>query len=356
MERRATLEKLAAALRVAPSDLMGTPWISYQAGAQTQAGVVDLEAALDRHEFGEDPGVAIRDWPEIDLDVDRLVHHMHVTADYAAQAALTPDLIAELHAAYVRLPEHRPRVLLGLMHCYSSICWVTKRFGGRGLPLLAARLAQHCADELGVPEWRGYATWLRGDAAGDLSRAQQYRRAVSMADELVPELHSPDVQQAYGMLHLSAALASAAQSDRDTADTHLDEASAVASRMNTEVGTFARMWFGTANVGVWRTSMATEFGDGPKVAEIARGVNVDAIPSLSRRAEFYADLGRSLMQERKTRGEGVAVLLRAEELAPQRIRNDAFTQEAVSNQVRAMQREAGGPELRGLAHRMGLGE
>ena len=245
-------------------------------------------------------------------------------------------------------------MLLGLITCYTSACWVTKRLGDRGLPLLAAWKAQRCADELDVPQWHGYAVWLRGSAAGQLSRPEQYQRAVSMADELSPDLDSPEVLQVYGMLHLSAGLAAAAQTNRDTAITHLNEATVVADRMDSPVGTFARLWFGPANVGVWRTSLAVEFGDGPKVAEIANGVNVEAIPSPSRRAEFYRDLGRSMLSARATREKGVEALLRAEKLAPQRIQNDVFVREAVTAQLRWAKRDAVGRELRGLAWRMGI--
>lgn len=354
VDRRSTLEAIAAALRVAPSELTGAPWMADPVGAQAHATVVAVEAALECHELGEDPDGPVREWPEIAADIDHLVDLIHVSSDYAGQGELAPRLLAELHAVYVRHPERRAYVLPGLIHCYTSACFVTKRLGGRGLPLLAARLAEQCAEELETPQWRGYAVWLRGDAAGQLSRAQQYRRAVAMADELSPGLDAPDVLQAYGMLHLSAALAAAAQTDQDTAATHLDEAAAVAARMDTEVGTFARLWFGTANVGVWRTSLATEFGEGAKVAEIARNVHVEAIPSPSRHAEFYADLGRSMLRENRTREQGLSTLLRAEQLAPQRIRNDVFIREAIADQLRAARRDAGGRELRGLAYRMGV--
>lgn len=355
IDRRRLLEALAAALRVAPSELIGTPWQADPVGAETHASVVGIEAAIECTELGDDPGGPIREWSAVAADIARLVDLMHVSADYLAQGELVPRLLLELHAVYARLPEHRRGVLLGLIHCYSSVCWVTKRLGGRGLPLLAARLAQQCADELIAPEWRGYAAWLRGDAAGHLSRPQQYQRAVAMADELTPALDVPDVMQAYGMLHLSAALAAAAQADRDTAETHLGEASAIAGRMDAEVGTFARLWFGRANVGVWKTSLATEFGETGKVAEIARGVNIELIPSPSRRAEFFMDVGRAQLRETGTREAGLGTLLRAERLAPQRVRADVFTREVVADQLRRARRDAGGRELRGLAYRMGIG-
>ncbi|CRK55464.1 Putative transcriptional regulator [Alloactinosynnema sp. L-07] len=352
---RNVLEAIAFALRVDPSQLTGQPWAPVDTkGKAALATVADVETALEVYERGHDPGVELRPWPELASDIAQLMDLTHVHADYAAQGALVPRLLAELHAAYVRLPERRADVLLALIHCYSSACWTTKRLGGRGLPTIAARLAQECAEELGLPAWIGYATWLRGDATGQLSRDMQYRRCVSMADQLSGALDDADVAQAYGMLQLSAALAAAARADRDTAELHLTEAAGIAARLEAEVGSFAHLWFGRTNVGIWRVGLATEFGDGPKVAEIARDVHPELIPSPSRQAEFWADLGRAMFQDAKSRDQGLTALLRAEELAPQRIRNDVFVREAVSDQLRRARRESGGRELRGLAYRMGV--
>lgn len=353
VDKRRTLEAFASALRVSPSELTGTPWEQNPDGAEAHAAVLALEAALEGTALGEDPGGPVRDWQAILADIDRL-SELRKRGDYAAQGDLVPDLLTELHAAYVRLPAQRERVLRGLIDCYSATAWITRRLGGRGLPLLAARIAQTCADELGSIEWRGYATWLRSQVAGPLSRRQQYQRAVSMADQLIANLGSADVLQVYGMLHLSAAVAAAAQSDRETSETHLGEAAAVAHRMDGPVGEFAHMWFGMANVGVWRTAIAVEFSEPGKVIELARGVDVEAIPSPTRRAAFYIDVGRSMLKERATREAGLATLMRAEGLAPQRLRTDVFTREAVADQLRRARRDAIGRELRGLAYRMGI--
>lgn len=351
--KRATLEALAGALRVSPTELTGKPWAPTDPlGADSHAALVAMENALDSFELGDDPGVQARPWPELAAEVEHLNDLVHVHADYAAQGELTPVLLGELHATYVRDPRHRRDALLGLVHCYSSACWTTKRLGGRGLPLLAARMAQQCAEELEAPEWIGYAVWLRG--RGTVNRGQQYARSVRAAEDLSPALDDPAATQMYGMLHLSAALAAAAQSDRDTATTHLDEAQAVAERMDDEVGGFARMWFGRTNVGIWRTSLLTELGEGPQVAESARGVHPELIPSPSRQAEFYTDLGRSMLAESGTRDQGLSALLRAERLSPQRVRNDVFAREAVGDMLRRARRDAGSRELRGLAWRMGV--
>lgn len=353
---RNVLEALAWGLRVAPSEFTGRPWERARpTDSAAHAGLVAVEAALDAFELGEDPGVPVREWPEVQADVERLRDLQHLYADYAAQGELAPRLLAELHAAYVRHPEHRREALEGLITAYSSAVWICKRLGGRGSALLAAKEAQRCAAELEMPQWVGYAAWLRGDAVGALSRSQQLKRAVATADALRPALDDPEVAQAFGMLQLSAALAAAAQNDRDTSNTHLTEARKIAGRLDDEVGQFARLWFGRPNVGIWTVALGVEFGDEPQaVDELARGVNVEAIPSQSRRAEFYADIGRSLLTERRTQDKGLALLLRAEDLAPQRIRNDLLIREAVADQLRSARRDAAGRELRGLAYRLNL--
>ncbi|MCK2240042.1 MULTISPECIES: hypothetical protein [unclassified Crossiella] len=60
-------------------------------------------------------------------------------------------------------------------------------------------------------------------------------------------------------------------------------------------------------------------------------------------------------EHRKYRDKGLAALLHAEWLAPQKVRNNPFAREAVSSTLNLAQREAGGSDLRGLAWRMGMG-
>lgn len=357
VSKRATLEALATALRVSPTELAGKPWTrTAPPDREAHDALETLESALETVELGLDPGGPVRPWPALSAEVERLQQLQHVHADYAAQARLAPQLLRELHTAYVRHPQHRPQVLLGLVRCYASACWATKRLGvgGRGWPALAARLAQQCADELELPQWRGYAAWLRGDAAGELSRAQQYARSVRVIEQLSPASDQSEVLQACGMLHLSAALAAAAQADRETVATHLAEADALSQRMQTPVGGFAHLWFGAANVGIWRVSLATELGDPGEVLRAAQTVQPEAIPSPSRQAEYWADLGRVQLGQSATREHGVQSLLQAEQLAPQRVHNDLFAREAVAGLLRRARRDAGGREARGLGYRMGL--
>jgi transcriptional regulator with XRE-family HTH domain len=352
---RKTLEAMASALRVHPTELTGQPWTPHDADdADAHAGLMAIEIALERYELGTEPEVPARAWPQIQADLDRLIKITHWTSDHAVMGELAPAVIGELHGAYLRLPQQRREVLLGLMSAYSSAMWTTKRLGGRGLPTLAARSVQHCAEALGDPVWLGYAAWLRGNATGQLDRAAQYRRSVTVAETLTGQLDSGDALQAYGMLHLSAALAASAQAESATAATHLQEASALAARMDTEVGTWAHLWFGPTNVGIWKTSLALEIGEHGQALEAAKTVHPELLPGGVRQAEFWAEVGRALVATKKTREKGVRVLLHAEQLAPQLIRTDVFVRETVADLLRQARRDAGGRELRGLAWRMGV--
>ena len=89
--------------------------------------------------------------------------------------------------------------------------------------------------------------------------------------------------------------------------------------------------------------------------ELAKPVTLDGLAQhSSRRAGFFADMGRGLARDRRTRVEAVRWLRRAEDAAPQRVRNSAPARETVAYLLNRAKAAAGGPELRGMAARMGL--
>jgi hypothetical protein len=220
--------------------------------------------------------------------------------------------------------------------------------------MLAARSAQTCADELGTPEWIGYAAYLKGIMGGPQSRTHQYAMSVRAIDRLQDSLSDTNTLQVAGTLHLNAALACAAQENADLARDHLVEASNLAERLSPHRENFAGLYFGRENVALWRVTVGVELGEGPKVAEVARTGHPEAIPLRSWQATFYADLGRALASERRTRDQGLQAIMKAERLAPQLTRNDVFVRETVAAMISSARRDAGERDLRGLAYRMGI--
>lgn len=351
---RRTLEAMAGALRVHPIELTEQPWSSQDpVGLDAQDDLLAINTALERFELGVDSGVPVRAWPLIQADLDRLVHLHHQVVDYAATGELAPVLIGELQACYVRLPRQRREVLLGLIDAHRVAMRTAKDLDGHGLPGLAARAVHQCAEALEDPVWLGCAAFVRGAATGELDRTGQYRRSVAAAESLTGRLDSSDGLQTCGMLHLMAATAAGACGDHDMSVTHAAEASALASRMHTAVGTWANLWFGSTSVGFYRTSLALEIGEHDQAVQFAERVHPELLPT-RRQVEFWAKLGRALVAEKKTRDKGVRVLLHAERLAPQRVRHDVLVREAVAGLWRQARRDAAGRELRCLAWRMGI--
>ena len=352
--KRSTLEAFASALRVHPTELTGQPWTSQDpTSADAHAGLMGIETALERYELGIDPGLTVRAWPQIQADLDRLVYLHHHVVDYSAVSALAPMLIGELQSAYVRLPQRRQEVLLGLIQAHRVAMRITKDLGDRGLPMVAVRAVRQCAEALEDPVWLGCASVTRGYATGEVDRAGQYRRSVAAAENLTSRLDSSEALQTCGMLHLMAATAAGARGDHDTSATHLAEASALATRMDTEVGTWGTLFFGRTAVGIYRTSLALEVGEHGQALEAAKTVHPELLPE-RQAAFFWIEVGRTLVARKKTRDKGVHVLLHAEQVAPHRIRTDPIVRETVAGLLGQARRDAGGRELRRLAWRMGI--
>lgn len=352
VSKRATLEALARALRVSPAELTGGPFAPVDSeDNEAHAGIVALETALDAYDLGVDPGVKPRPWPELAAAVRHLYEVRWVEADFAAQGRVLPQLLAELHATYAQQPDLRREALVGLIYAYRSAAGVCKFLGVRGLPLLAARLVQLCAEELGTPQWLGFAAFVRGFAGGG---AHQYELSVRAAERLQDGPAGPSELQVAGALQLNASLASAAAGNAQLARDHLAEAADLANHLPERSDNFGYLYIGPEHVGVWRVSLGTELGEGPKVAEYARDVHPDSFPGKARHAAFLADLGRSLASEKATREQGIRDLIEAEQIAPQLIRNNVFVRETVGDLLRQVRRDTGGRELRGLAWRMGI--
>lgn len=355
---RNVLENIATALRMAPHDLTRQPLtLANPVAADAHAAVVDVEDALTEVKLGERPeGVDPRPVAEVLADVAHLNTVLRPKTDYAAQGAVLPQLMRELYALYATTPSREVlQAQLEVMHTAAVLC---KNLGARGLPTLAAHHAREVAEELEDPAWLALAAWLRGHAAGSAGRSRQYTLSVNAADALTGHLGDPRAQQMFGMLNLNAALAAAAGHSPDPvrAREHLAEARATAHRMEVEVGTFGNLWFGRPNVGVWTVTLAAELGEGAgRVAELAKDVHPELIPSAARVAMYEADLGRALIGEKRYRLAGVQALVRAESVAPQRMHHNVLYRQAVAGGLRwAKATTPEGRELRRLAYVIGM--
>lgn len=350
VQRRSTLEALASALQVSPSEITGQPYApSTESEAVAHSAAPALHAVLRDIELGEPLTTAPpRSLPELRSEV-AAVNTACAASDYGTLGETVPGLLGELHAlATGENNSEARRLLADTLH---AAFYLSRDLGHGDLAWMVAGHLHTTAQAIGEPEWTALAAFVRSHATVGLqARERGLALAERSADALTPDEGA--VGQVYGMLHLSAALQSAVTGADDGARAHLNEAAETARR--TADGTFGGLNFGPRNVGVWRVALALELGEPGRVVELARDVDVDAIPSAGRQATFYGDVGRGLATIRGRETQAVEALHRAELLAPERTRHNPYVRETVTDLLRRARRDAGGRELRGMAYRIGL--
>ncbi len=356
VDRRSTLEALARALRVTPAELTGAPYPPTDAAtSDAHESIAALRVALAETEL-DDPAANEPARPLAALRTELAqVNTLRQDCDYAALGQALPPLVVDLHAHLDGANDQiRRELLIALVECYEAARAAGKHLGAPDLSQIAARHVRDVADALSGPEWMGLAAWSRAQAIGSTARGRALSLTREAADELSGELDSPAAAEIYGALHLVAALAATTLGRFDDAESHLTEATETAVRTGSGTN-FAQLYFGPANVETWRMMLAAERGEGGKVAEIASNVDPACLPpSRERRSAFYVDLGRGLAAERGRRGDAVAALRIAEEIAPQKVRINPLVRETVGDLLYQARRDAEGRELRGLAYRMGV--
>jgi hypothetical protein len=341
---------LAEALRVAPSEITGQPYPPSSDGeAVAHAAAQSLRAVLRDIEVGEPLIVAShRSVAELRREV-AAVNAACAACDYGVLGQTVPALVGELYRlAEISGSVEARRLLVDVLH---AAFYLSKDLGHGDLAWMVSGHLHAAAVTLGEPVLGSLARFVRSHATVGLQAQERGLQLAARSAELLEPDDGP-AGQVYGMLHLSAALKSAVTGQADLARTHLHEAAETAGR--TGDGTFAGLNFGPRNVGVWRVALALELGEPDRVPELARDVDVAAIPSVGRQATFYGDVGRGLAAIRGREAQAVEALHRAEVLAPQRMRTNPFVRETLVDLLRRARRDAVGRELRGMVYRAGL--
>ena len=350
VDSRALLARLADALQVSTANLEGAPADpGTPEHSSAAAAMPAVRAALAAASLGDEREPS-RSLDELSSAVDTAVR-LRTEADYARLAPMLPDLIGDLAAVDEHDQADALRLAVPALYCCT---FTAKYLGYPDLAMTAAEQAQRAAERLADPVWRGVADFARVQSLPPELKRLSRRLAEAAVDRLAPVAADPVAGQVYGMLHLVAALVSAVDRRTDDTDAHLAEAQAMANRLGeTETGGPAGLWFGPANVAFWRTAIAVELGEGGRAREIAAGVNASAVRSPTRHAAWYSDLGRGLAQTRRDDQQAVSYLIRAESIAPQRVRLNASVRDTVSSMLRRARRASLAEPLRALAERVG---
>lgn len=348
LDRKSHIDALALALRVAPTELAGQPYPPVPDDlprSRAQARVDSIRVALMETEMGAMAEPA-RPLPEL-VSAARKAGDHNLQADIATAMRLLPDTLTGLAACSRTGDEKQQKTALrALVEAQSIACSVLIALGYPDLGWVAAMQARQAAARLDEPAYIGRAEFGCIRAMTPYSRrARHAERAVAL---LEPHAAADDLTaQMYGMLHLMAAY-DAAVVGGDVAG-HLAEAQSLADRLGECTGFHTS--FGPANTVIWRVSIAVEQGEGGRVREFA---TVDAhTVSRHRLSNYHRDMFRALAQDGHDT-DALPHLLEAERLYPEEVRNNTLARQAAVDMLNRARRASTGPDLRGVAHRMGI--
>jgi transcriptional regulator with XRE-family HTH domain len=358
LDRRSHIAALASALRVSETELVGGPHLSADPlQSDPHMAIPAIRMALQTNTLTSPAVERARPVPELAAEMARIEPY-HQACNYVEVGKSLPDLLDELHL-HVCEPEDEAALRLALetlVQACTAATFTSKDLGYPDLAHLAAVRAEEAASLLDDPVARGQAEFLR---VATMPRADSWGRTLTKAeraaDALEPHAVTPLGRQVLGMLTLKASLVAAIVHNGAKADHWMSEATGIAGSLPDDPDA-AWMSFSQTNVGVWRVAVSVEQGrTGRAVLDVARSVDETKLSDKrGRHAAFLADVGRGLAREPKLKDEAITYLRRAEDTAPQWIRNNPAVRESIAVMLKAAMMQAGGRELRGMAARMGV--
>jgi transcriptional regulator with XRE-family HTH domain len=352
LDKRSDIAALAEALEVSADALIGQPAPEIQAGNRSW-NIRPLRAVLLDTSPDDPPDMPARPVTELralNADVDAALRR----ADYETMHRHLPGLLGELevHAAMSGGLEREEALRLFILAAASASIML-RHFGRTDLGWIAADRGRRAAGLLGDPVWSAASAFQMAHAQSSVNKPRALLATQKVADRLESRIgDSQFARDVYGMLRLSAALACAVQGDHAGAAEQGTEAARIAA----STGNRPDAWelFGTANVGVWRTSLAVEAGNAEDALKHAAGVEPRALASSNRKAALRIEKARALAMLGGHDGEAITELRQAEKLSPQQVHNYPLVRELVTGMLERARRDAGGRDLRGLAWRMGV--
>lgn len=341
--KRSLLISLAQALGVSTTDLTGQP---YEPVSQEDLLIYSIASGV-RTALDEDYDETVLPDPAVLAVRGHRVSVARMACDYATLARLLPGLVADTRRLADTGSALAARQGLALFaYAVADASFAIKSHGQIDLAVRLADAASVAASRLGEHAEKGAAAFAVAQSA---LTAGSRRKSLRVARETVPMFERCCDDRALtwlGMLHLQAALSAAALGRTGDVAPHLAEAEATATRVMTDP------WcqeLTPANVGIWRVGIALENGEPDRAPEYARRVDRSKIRGAHRRAALHIDTGRGLYAAGKTEA-AVREFLRADEIAPYKVRTRPWVLELVGQMVRDA-RCGGSSELRALAAR-----
>jgi transcriptional regulator with XRE-family HTH domain len=348
LDRHSEVVALAAALKIAPSDLtrLSVP-APANGDADSATDAVRLALMAVDHRL---PGGQVLSVDALRTRVAALVA-AHGRCDRPGEVgAALPALIRDLYTSIEAGRDVAELLDLAiLLHTQVTVGWLRVVGASLDLRWQAATLARDAAADRDEPTALGAALWgslyvMIGAGAFDL--------ALAGLDSVTVPTNTPESMQVAGTLALCRSLLAAVDSRPGDMEAPFRQAVELAER--TGEGNAYGMCFGPTNVGLWRMYGQLDVNDYEQAVRVGEGLHPQAhLPRLAQ-ADYWVNYGRALARVRGRRDDAITAFRRAEGISPHRLYRDPFATDVIAELLARSRRDAAGRELRGMAYRAGL--
>ena len=358
IDSHSVLIRLAEVLRVDIEEVTGSG-DSEEPTRRVHPAASEIEQAMMA--YGAPGASAERDWPDREVSLDylrakaRSAYRSYQATRYDTTGRILPGLIRGVEATARSVGVASPDACEVRVLVYDTAAALLSRVGEPFLAWAAADRARSAAEYAGDPLLAAVTAWRLSYMITSREHPQEalgLAMAAATALEHAIRAPSPEQLSVYGALHLAAATAAAACSDRAATETVLAKARGIAGRTGetNHMGTA----FGPVNVAIHAISTAVRLGDPRTATQTGEALDTAAMPAglAGRRTQVNLDLARAYAMCRKD-AAAVNLLLAAERLSPQLVRYDQAIRDVLAELLRREHRPST-PELRPLAHRAGV--
>lgn len=351
-DNRFVLNKIAEALECSPRDLAGTfvPMVNERGVGAVQ--VPALCRALVDTDPAETSLTSKRSAPQLSQNL-ALVRDLRHRCDYAAAATLLPDLLRDLHSITVVAGGPRQfRLFCESAFLASSIL---RSLGHPGEAWLAAERCHEAAERAEDPVLLAYAQYARASVAISCG---SYSRGLTLTERAVADIQNhtdlPSCIEVLGTLCLTAAYANQALGRPSETTTWISEATGIARSIG-ETSTLG-LFFGPANVNIWRIGIETDAERPRHAIEIANMTNPTKVGAKMRLVYFYADTARAYSKTSGRELDACRYLMIADRVAPQHIRSSPSAKETARILLERVGRRTGASQIRAMCERLGVAD
>lgn len=346
---------LAEVLRVDLVELTGQPLRLAPDGCGEHPAVAPIRGALLAYDtLGRDE-VPPPTVDELTATVEQTWKTWQITRRrYKAVGPMLPGLLAQARAA-VRATsgDEQRRAWAATCHVYLLMRVLLKQLGEFDIGWVAADRAMAAAQHAEEPLLVALSAWHLSHLLCAAGHPEQAHDVAMDATAMLDPLDRADRRHTSmrGALELAAVIAAARQNDETTAWRRIGEAGQAADRLGGDDNLYWTV-FGPTNVEIHGVGICADLGHAGEALRRAERVDLAAVPSVERRANFLISMARAHSQQRDDYAT-LWTLLKAEGESPDILHYHPIAREMIRDLLRHDRRTIR-HELHELAGRAGV--